>query len=199
MTPTKQRIRGQSLISPCTTTGRSRRRPAILPQLEAYCLRQSCHPAAAGGATTSSRRWRLRCAQRRYRVIETIEERERLRRWRLVLGKPADEPLAGAAGRGAGTTLLGDGDAAMDRVLETLYDSTRAAGLGSSSPSIARWLGDIRTYFPSSVVRVMQQDALSPSCWRMSTPTCTWWPTSCRSARSCRPARGRPRAWSCGR
>jgi hypothetical protein len=89
-----------------------------------------------------------------------IDEHERLRRWRLVLGKPADEPLAGAAGRGASTSLLGDGDAAMDRVLEALYDSTRAAGLGSSSPSIARWLGDIRTYFPSSVVRVMQQDAL---------------------------------------
>jgi len=93
-------------------------------------------------------------------VITTIDEHERLRRWRLVLGKPADEPLAGAAGRGTGVTLLGDGDAAMDRVLEALYDSTRAAGLGSSSPSIARWLGDIRTYFPSSVVRVMQQDAL---------------------------------------
>ncbi|HYE76091.1 MAG TPA: VWA domain-containing protein, partial [Blastocatellia bacterium] len=31
---------------------------------------------------------------------------------------------------------------------------------GSSSPRVARWLGDIRTYFPSSVVRVMQQDAL---------------------------------------
>jgi hypothetical protein len=25
---------------------------------------------------------------------------------------------------------------------------------------VARWLGDIRTYFPASVVRVMQQDAI---------------------------------------
>jgi Mg-chelatase subunit ChlD len=32
--------------------------------------------------------------------------------------------------------------------------------LGSSAPSVARWLGDIRTYFPTSVVRVMQRDAL---------------------------------------
>lgn len=32
--------------------------------------------------------------------------------------------------------------------------------MGASSPKVARWLGDIRTYFPASVVRVMQQDAL---------------------------------------
>ena len=25
---------------------------------------------------------------------------------------------------------------------------------------MARWLGDIRTYFPTSIVRVMQQDAM---------------------------------------
>jgi Mg-chelatase subunit ChlD len=48
----------------------------------------------------------------------------------------------------------------MDKVLEALYDSNRSGGLGSSSPNVARWLGDIRTYFPSPVVRVMQQDAL---------------------------------------
>jgi Mg-chelatase subunit ChlD len=80
-----------------------------------------------------------------------IEETERLRRWRLVLGgesaDPADPKLTGA-------------DLGMDRVLEALYDSERSAGLGSSSPNVARWLGDIRTYFPSSSVRVMQQDAL---------------------------------------
>jgi Mg-chelatase subunit ChlD len=48
----------------------------------------------------------------------------------------------------------------MDQTLQALYDSDRTGGLGSSSPNAARWLGDIRTYFPSSVVRVMQQDAL---------------------------------------
>ena len=48
----------------------------------------------------------------------------------------------------------------MDNVLEALYDSERSAGLGSSAPNVARWLGDIRTYFPSLTVRVMQQDAL---------------------------------------
>jgi hypothetical protein len=49
----------------------------------------------------------------------------------------------------------------MDRVLEALYDSDRKGGLGSSSPHVARWLGDIREFFPASVVRVMQADAIS--------------------------------------
>jgi len=100
-------------------------------------------------------------------VTTTIGEAERLRRWRLVLGSPADEVLrlagsgAGAGGlAGEGGSVLDREGVAMDRVLEALYDSNRGAGLGSSSPNIARWLGDIRTYFPSSVVRVMQQDAL---------------------------------------
>ena len=90
-----------------------------------------------------------------------IEEKERLRRWRLVLGKNAQEGLcSGGAGDGSGEISLSDRDQGMDNVLEALYDSERSAGLGSSSPKVARWLGDIRTYFPSSTVRVMQQDAL---------------------------------------
>ena len=75
------------------------------------------------------------------------EERER--RWRLVLGEPAEAALPS----------LGRDDSALDRVLAELYDAERTGGLGGSAPSVARWLGDIRTYFPSSVVRVMQQDA----------------------------------------
>jgi len=82
-------------------------------------------------------------------------ETERLRRWRLLLGG------AGADGTGS---QLGAGDLELDRVLAALYDSAdgekRSAGLGGSAPNVARWLGDIRTYFPSSVVRVMQRDAL---------------------------------------
>ncbi|MDB5076920.1 MAG: hypothetical protein JWO42_3099 [Chloroflexi bacterium] len=92
-------------------------------------------------------------------MVGNVDESERLRRWRLVLGSPADEPLRSGGEPGAGAGLSKD-DQAMDRVLEALYDSDRSAGLGSSSPAVARWLGDIRTFFPSSVVRVMQQDAL---------------------------------------
>ncbi len=90
------------------------------------------------------------------------DEKERLRRWRLVLGKNAGEAMgSGAPGGGAGTGIeLNAHDLGMDNVLEALYDSERSGGLGSSAPNVARWLGDIRTYFPSSTVRVMQQDAL---------------------------------------
>src|SRR5437868_1918055 len=77
---------------------------------------------------------------------------ERLRRWRLVLGGEAD-----------GTGLaLGGGDARMDAALSAVYGEPPegGAGLGASAPRVARWLGDIRTYFPVSVVQVMQRDAL---------------------------------------
>ncbi|TDB99167.1 VWA domain-containing protein [Actinomadura sp. 7K534] len=82
-----------------------------------------------------------------------------MRRWRLVLG--------GGRADGTGVTLAGD-DARMDGALERLYGAggeegrsrRRGAGLGDSAPSVARWLGDIRTYFPSSVVQVMQKDAI---------------------------------------
>ncbi len=82
---------------------------------------------------------------------------ERLRRWRLVLGKASESHGADAEGLPGG--LQGE-DAGMDKVLEALYDSDRSAGLGSSCPNVNRWLGDIRTYFPKSIVQVMQQDAL---------------------------------------
>jgi Mg-chelatase subunit ChlD len=73
------------------------------------------------------------------------------RRWRLILG--------GDQANGLGFEL-GGADLEMDRALQALYDSDRRGGLGGSTPSVARWLGDIREYFPASVVQVMQQDAL---------------------------------------
>jgi len=48
----------------------------------------------------------------------------------------------------------------MDRVLGELYEAERTGGLQSSTPEVVRWLGDIRTYFSSSVVQVLQRDAL---------------------------------------
>ena len=79
---------------------------------------------------------------------------EQLRRWRLMLGGEAD---------GTGCAL-GGADIGMDQTLSALYDGApdekRKGGLGGSSPKVARWLGDIRTYFPTSVVQVMQKDAL---------------------------------------
>lgn len=93
--------------------------------------------------------------------MTAITNDERLRRWRLVLGKAASDTGAGAAGKpGEGLGGLAGDDLRMDQVLEALYDSDRSASLGSSCPNVNRWLGDIRTYFPKSVVQVMQQDAL---------------------------------------
>lgn len=94
-----------------------------------------------------------------------IDEKERLRRWRLVLGKDAHEGMCGGSGGGhggdgGGIGQLAGADLGMDNVLEALYNSERSAGLGASSPNVARWLGDIRTYFPTSSVQFMQKDAL---------------------------------------
>lgn len=75
----------------------------------------------------------------------------RRERWRLVLGEPAADTLDAPLGADA---------AGMDRTLAALYDADRTGTLGRSSPAVARWLGDIRRYFPASVVRVMQQDAV---------------------------------------
>ena len=78
---------------------------------------------------------------------------ERLRKWRLILGKQADQD---------NDVSLDAEMQGMDAVLEALYDndSERQGGLGSSAPNVNRWLGDIRKYFPTSVVQLMQKDAL---------------------------------------
>lgn len=86
-----------------------------------------------------------------------MNEDERLRRWRLILGSPANQCMG---------VSLSDRDSGMDRALGALYESDgsgksggREGNLGASAPQVARWLGDIRSYFPSSVVRIMQKDA----------------------------------------
>jgi VWA domain containing CoxE-like protein len=114
---------------------------------------------------------------------------ERMRRWRLVLGPEAEavglegtggegtggegvggEGVGGegVGGEGEGGAVLTPQDLARDAALGMLYgdggrpgrSGRRSAGLGGSAPAVARWLGDIRRYFPTSVVRVMQKDAM---------------------------------------
>ncbi len=92
-----------------------------------------------------------------------VSEAERLRRWRLVLG--------GGDAEGTGAELEGD-DVRIDAAMGAVYDhdvgqprargrgAGRAGGLGRSAPRVARWLGDIRTYFPTPIVQVMQRDAI---------------------------------------
>ncbi|RNI28464.1 VWA domain-containing protein [Rufibacter immobilis] len=79
-------------------------------------------------------------------------EAEKLKRWRLVLGSETKEEL---------TMPLSPLETGIDKTLDALYQSgPRKGGLGASSPNVARWLGDIREYFPNTVVKVLQQDAL---------------------------------------
>lgn len=91
--------------------------------------------------------------------LRRVSDAERLRRWRLLLG--------GGDADGTGQELVGN-DVRVDAALGGLYDrvaprgrgSGRAGGLSRSAPSVARWLGDIRRYFPTSVVQVLQRDAV---------------------------------------
>ncbi|MCO6436671.1 MAG: VWA domain-containing protein [Phycisphaerae bacterium] len=77
----------------------------------------------------------------------TLDEGKR--RWRLILGQ-ADSLH----------TDLSTDDVAIDKALGALYDADRRAGLGASMPNVPRWLGDIRKYFPKSVVCLLQRDAM---------------------------------------
>ncbi len=84
---------------------------------------------------------------------------ERLKRWRLILGEDA--------AAATGVALTGD-DLAIDAALGQLYDGMgrgddgrpRRVGMGKSAPKVARWLGDIRKYFPGPVVQLLQKEAM---------------------------------------
>ncbi len=84
-----------------------------------------------------------------------MNDEERLRRWRLVLGSDPADPLQ---------ISLGADDQRIDEALGALYGEDdgggNRGGLGGSNPKVARWLGDIRRYFPGDVVQVMQKDAI---------------------------------------
>src|SRR6185436_14793859 len=95
---------------------------------------------------------------------------EQLKRWRLILGQHAQESLAAMGG--ARGCQLSPEQAGMDEALAAIYDETsgdsgnlrgrgqRSAGLGPSAPNLAKWLGDIRSYFKEDVVSVIQNDAI---------------------------------------
>jgi VWA domain containing CoxE-like protein len=79
-----------------------------------------------------------------------IDQKERWRRWQLALGVEDEQ------------SELSDRDRRLNAALSALYDSgaeKRRGGLGASSPRVARWLGDIREFFPTPVVQIVQKDA----------------------------------------
>ncbi len=88
--------------------------------------------------------------------MDNALEKERMRRWVLALGDEARSCCA--------DVQLSAEDMGMSEALSLLYDRGGEGrglrgGSGASSPRVARWLGDIRKYFPSTVVRAMQKDA----------------------------------------
>ena len=86
-----------------------------------------------------------------------ITPTEQQKRWRLILGSDAENSCP---------CDLDDAEIRMDKALAALYDTDspapgkRRGGLGASAPKVSAWLGDIREYFPQSVVQIMQKDAI---------------------------------------
>ena len=74
------------------------------------------------------------------------------RRWRLVLGADSEE-----------SNNLSDADRRLSYALTALYGGEELrkgrGSLSRSAPRVSKWLGDIREFFPSSVVQVVQRDA----------------------------------------
>jgi hypothetical protein len=78
-------------------------------------------------------------------------EADRTKKWKLILGPKSDPEELDSL------DVLEQG---MSDVLDALYDSEKDRGLGDSSSNVNRWLGDIRKYFPSTTVQLLQKDAL---------------------------------------
>jgi Mg-chelatase subunit ChlD len=95
-------------------------------------------------------------------MSEEKDKIDQLTKWRMILG--------GQEADGTKVVLPQDLQQ-IDEALGALYEfelsgkfsyggGDRTAGSGSSQPNVSRWLGDIRNYFPKSVVEVMQNDAM---------------------------------------
>ncbi len=100
---------------------------------------------------------------------------EQLKRWRLILGKNSQECLSGMCE--GGCSLSAD-QMEMDEALEALYGGgedqelskseweegakkgPHGAVKGRTMPRVARWLDQIRQFFPTDVVVLLQQDAI---------------------------------------
>ena len=91
--------------------------------------------------------------------MEIMEDKNKnMIRWRLILGQD---------NRVLGNVSLSEQESIMDAALAAIYDETsgnenvgKGAGLGNSAPKLAKWLTDVRTFFPQDVVSVIQSDAI---------------------------------------
>jgi len=100
---------------------------------------------------------------------------KRLKRWRLILGDVVEEDLSRMGG--CSGSVLDAHEAGMDEALSALYsedgeEMSKEAwekkhigakgwkGGGKTSPKVAKWLGQIREFFPRDVVVLLQRDAI---------------------------------------
>ena len=92
--------------------------------------------------------------------MEQEEKDIQMTRWRLILG--SDTRALSNAG-------LSESQSLMDSALAAIYDgntggkdggSGKKGGLGSSAPNLAKWLTNVRNFFPQDVVSVIQSDAI---------------------------------------
>jgi len=100
---------------------------------------------------------------------------QNLARWRLILGKAAEEPLQ-QMGNCAGQPILGGDQKELDEALEAIYSGDEidkdewesgdkrvgphGAVKGRTFPKVAKWLDQIRNFFPKDVVVLLQKDAI---------------------------------------
>jgi Mg-chelatase subunit ChlD len=93
------------------------------------------------------------------------DDGERGRRWALALGVEDEEEKGGGQEAGEQAPPLSASERRMSQALTALYGdgekTTKKSrgGLGGSAPRVAKWLGDIREFFPTPVVQVIQKDA----------------------------------------
>ncbi len=106
---------------------------------------------------------------------------DQIARWRLILGKGSQESLAEMACKaGGGVSFLSEDQIGMDEALEAVYPSEEeeisreewetddkesllhgsGPTKGRSFPRVAKWLDQIRDFFPKDVVVLLQQDAI---------------------------------------
>ncbi|MDH6308772.1 hypothetical protein M2451_001338 [Dysgonomonas sp. PFB1-18] len=91
--------------------------------------------------------------------MEQIEKKQNMTRWRLILGEDT---------RALSNVGLSEQESIMDAALAAIYDgdssqgggSGKQGGKGRSMPNLAKWLTDVRTFFPQDVVSVIQSDAI---------------------------------------
>ena len=99
---------------------------------------------------------------------------EKLNRWRLILGKDSQEAFSEMSG---GACTLSAEQLEMDEALEAIYGGDTDQDIsrdewessppgrhgsvkGKSMPRVARWLDQIRNFFPTDVVVLIQHDAI---------------------------------------